>query len=266
MSKTDQIVRLAQEYSEAIQEFNALMSELGAPPAEAPAAKPAPVTAPAPSYSTAHPGYQRMTQTPGQDLQNIAQQILMQHHDQPFGTSVPFTHEGKNYLAVLEQHVGGRVAGPHPGISLFEQTGAAPPLGTRPSGNRNQQIISGLNERLQPLATRFLQLAAEQGIPLVLTQGYRSPEEQNRLYEQGRTAPGSVVTHVRGGQSKHNFGLAFDVAPVNDKGQPYWPNDDELWQRIGSIGQSLGLRWGGNWPEAYRDRPHFELSAPKAQV
>jgi hypothetical protein len=263
MNKADQIVRLAQEYSEAIQEFNALMSELGAPPVEAPAVKPAPSST-APSYSTAHPGYQRITQTPGQDLQDIAQQILMQHHDEPFGTSVPFTHEGKNYLAVLEQHVGGRVPGPHPGISLFEQaTGTAPPPVR--SGNRNMQIVSGLDERLQPLAIRFLQLAAEQGIPLVLTQGYRSTEEQNRLYEQGRTTPGDVVTHVRGGKSKHNFGLAFDVAPVNDKGQPYYPNDEQLWQRIGQIGESLGLRWGGNWPAAYKDRPHFELSG-KAQV
>lgn len=38
----------------------------------------------------------------------------------------------------------------------------------------------------------------------------RTFAEQNALYAQGRTTPGAIVTYARGGQSFHNFGLAFD--------------------------------------------------------
>ena len=36
-----------------------------------------------------------------------------------------------------------------------------------------------------------------------------------------------------------------------------WDADDEIWHRIGEIGESLGLRWGGRWKQ--RDMGHFEL-------
>ena len=39
---------------------------------------------------------------------------------------------------------------------------------------------------------------------------YRSFDEQNHLYAQGRTKPGKIVTYAKGGQSYHNFGLAFE--------------------------------------------------------
>ena len=43
-----------------------------------------------------------------------------------------------------------------------------------------------------------------------VTEGLRSWNEQQRLYEQGRTTPGKIVTNCPGGHSWHNLGLAVD--------------------------------------------------------
>ncbi len=117
--------------------------------------------------------------------------------------------------------------------------------------------ISTLHPSAQARAKALLSAAHERGIALVVTSGFRSPEEQERSYEQGRTSPGLVVTHVRAGQSWHNYGLAFDVAIADERGKLTWPEDRELWREIGELGERVGLLWGGRFPMP--DRPHFEL-------
>lgn len=113
--------------------------------------------------------------------------------------------------------------------------------------------IDSLSAELQPRARRLLELAAAEGIELVVTEGRRTVERQRELYAQGRTTPGPIVTWTM--NSKHLTGEAFDVA-VRVDGKLTWPDDDALWERIGQIGESVGLRWGGRWEQ--RDRPHFE--------
>lgn len=58
-------------------------------------------------------------------------------------------------------------------------------------------------------------------------------------------------------KSKHIDGLAVDFAPMkNDK--IWWDAPDEVWQKMGSIGKSKGLLWGGDW-KGFVDTPHFEV-------
>lgn len=45
--------------------------------------------------------------------------------------------------------------------------------------------------------------------------GTRTMKEQDELYAQGRTRPGKIVTAAKGGESAHNFGLAFDFMATN---------------------------------------------------
>jgi len=92
------------------------------------------------------------------------------------------------------------------------------------------------------------------GIRLRITQGLRTIEQQNVLFSQGRTAPGDIVTNAQGGQSYHNYGLAFDVAGVNENGLLDYNID---WEGIGQIANDIGLEWGGNWTN-FIDRPHFQ--------
>ena len=85
----------------------------------------------------------------------------------------------------------------------------------------NNRILS-LSKELQPKATSFVnRVHNELNIKLRITDGYRSIQEQNALYAQGRTTPGKIVTHARGGQSLHNYGKAFDVVQMKN-GVPIW--------------------------------------------
>ena len=105
-------------------------------------------------------------------------------------------------------------------------------------------------------ATEFKKLAAKNGCDFIITCTYRSVEEQNALYAQGRTAPGAIVTQAKGGQSFHNWRVAFDIVPVVN-GKAVW-NSAALWNKLGKLGESIGLEWGGSWV-GFVDKPHFQL-------
>lgn len=59
-------------------------------------------------------------------------------------------------------------------------------------------------------------------------------------------------------KSKHLVGLAIDVAPSKDGLTPWWGAPRNVWQRIGEIGKSFGLKWGGDF-KGLNDCPHFEM-------
>jgi peptidoglycan L-alanyl-D-glutamate endopeptidase CwlK len=142
--------------------------------------------------------------------------------------------------------------------------------------------LDDLHPSLIPLAKEFLRQAQAQlpsEISVLITCTYRSNEEQTALYAQGRTKPGRIVTNAAAGQSKHNFTLhkrpaskAFDIVPLRN-GKCVWgtqgngiddnPADDvtddlEIWQRLGIIGEMLGLEWAGKW-KRFKEYPHFQL-------
>lgn len=100
---------------------------------------------------------------------------------------------------------------------------------------------------------------ARLGRPIV-TQGYRSVAEQDKLYAQGRTEPGVIVTYKRAGESKHNLvpAQALDVAFLLDNGQVSW--SAELLARFARLMKAANpaMRWGGDW-KTFKDRPHFEV-------
>lgn len=99
---------------------------------------------------------------------------------------------------------------------------------------------------------------------LVLTCTWRSQKEQERLYQQGRTTGGEIVTYIDGitKLSKHNLypSLAFDVAvdidPNDSKVTIKWNND--YYYPLGPICQKLNLVWGGNW-STLKDFCHIEI-------
>ena len=113
------------------------------------------------------------------------------------------------------------------------------------------------------------------GVSVLLICTYRSNDEQEKLFAQGRTAPGAIVTRARGGKSRHNATLsgtavpaaaAFDVVPLL-YGKPMWsavdrpetPEDEAwIWGRVGDHGMAVGLKWYGHPDAAFREFPHFQ--------
>jgi peptidoglycan L-alanyl-D-glutamate endopeptidase CwlK len=120
---------------------------------------------------------------------------------------------------------------------------------------RSEAVIATLLPQVQPMARALVQKAALSGIRIKIISGLRTYAEQDELYAQGRTKPGSKVTNARGGYSNHNFGIAFDVGVF--EGQKYLP-DSVKYKAVGALGTDLGLEWGGNW-KSIVDQPHFEL-------
>lgn len=69
------------------------------------------------------------------------------------------------------------------------------------------------------------------------------------------------MTDAMGGQSWHNYGLAFDVSfrgvdPYLDRLSEQ--ERERMWTALGQCGEFLGLKWG----RSFGDDPHFELPVP----
>lgn len=126
---------------------------------------------------------------------------------------------------------------------------------------RTEEAIENLHPKIQGKVRAFIKAAEKKGINLRITSdgGYRSPEEQDRLYAQGRTTGGKIVTNAKALQSYHNFGLAIDVVEIKD-GQAIWNNPRQA--EIVAIAKKLGFEWGGDWSRP--DKPHFQYTFGKS--
>lgn len=118
--------------------------------------------------------------------------------------------------------------------------------------------INLLLPKVRQMTSEFLAKCASQGIQVIVTSTYRSSEEQDKLYAQGRTSPGNVVTNAKGGSSFHNWKVALDFCPVKN-GVAQW-NDKALFTKIGQIGKTCGFEWGGDWT-SFLDLPHLQYTA-----
>ena len=119
-----------------------------------------------------------------------------------------------------------------------------------------------MHVRLQEQWQELHDHCAALGIHLFLTCTLRTADEQDALYEQGRTKPGPVVTWVRRWGSFHQpwqdgKALAFDVA-FRPTGDPHGATWDGPWEVVGAVAEWLGLEWGGRWRGGKQDRPHFQ--------
>ena len=120
---------------------------------------------------------------------------------------------------------------------------------------RSERNIVTLLAEVQPLARTLIESAAAIGIAIKVISGTRTYDEQNALYEQGRSKAGRIVTNARGGYSNHNFGVAFDIG-VFEGGR--YLDESPAYKAVGALGMKLGLEWGGNW-KTIQDEPHFQL-------
>lgn len=98
----------------------------------------------------------------------------------------------------------------------------------------------------------------------------RTFSEQDAIYAQGRTKPGKIVTHARGGQSFHNYGLAIDFCLIVDKNNDWvyeevnWDTKKDFdkdgtseWREVVEVFKMYGWEWGGDW-KSFKDYPHFQ--------
>jgi peptidoglycan L-alanyl-D-glutamate endopeptidase CwlK len=118
----------------------------------------------------------------------------------------------------------------------------------------SSSAINSLNPIVAQQAQKFLELTKANNMDVRIRSAFRSWDEQDQLYTQGRSVPGSVITNARGGESYHNWGLAFDAAPFENG---VLSNDLDKYNQMGKLGEQVGLEWGGSFKDIV-DLPHFQ--------
>lgn len=121
----------------------------------------------------------------------------------------------------------------------------------------NSRKLEDLHPKVMDLCKQFIAKCDEAGIDVLITSTYRDNESQNAIYAQGRTTPGNKVTNAKGGQSFHNYKIAFDFCPVVG-GKAQW-NDTVTFNKCGEIAESLGLEWAGRW-KTFKELAHVQYT------
>lgn len=118
--------------------------------------------------------------------------------------------------------------------------------------------ITVCHPRLQTLTAQLVDKCAGAGLPIKIGESFRSVAEQDALYAQGRTQPGSIVTNAKGSSysSQHQWGIAADFYRADGKGA--YNEAGDYFNRVGAIAKLLGLAWGGDW-KSIVDKPHVYL-------
>lgn len=118
---------------------------------------------------------------------------------------------------------------------------------------------------VHPKLSAVAEQALSYGImDFAVVQGVRTKEDQEKLYAQGRDAPGKIVTWTM--DSKHipqsdGYGHAIDIVPMIN-GRMDWLTIENFTMLAAlmfraAMELSIEIVWGGFWTE--KDRPHFEL-------
>lgn len=130
----------------------------------------------------------------------------------------------------------------------------------------SSRLIKDLHPRLRSAYILFDNAMRDAKIDYIITCTYRNNEDQQKLFDQGRTKNGSIVTNARPGESKHNTvdangmpsSKAFDIVVIKN-GKPDWDVKNPDWRKAGSIGKRVGLDWAGDW-KSFKEYPHFQLT------
>ena len=126
---------------------------------------------------------------------------------------------------------------------------------------RTEELIKTLHPNAQAWARLFLDTVRKAGVlpegyTVEIISGNRTWAEQDKLYAQGRFGnPGNIVTYARGGQSNHNFQIAWDIGIFHDG---KYLGNSPLYAALGPIGEGIGLEWGGRWKKL-QDTPHYQV-------
>lgn len=101
------------------------------------------------------------------------------------------------------------------------------------------------------------------------TSTLRTFAEQDAIYSEGRTKPGTIKTNAKSGFSYHNYGLAIDIVLIIDGKTASWDMKTDFdkdgksdWMEVVAIFKQYGFEWGGDW--RFFDGPHFQKTFGKS--
>ena len=153
----------------------------------------------------------------------------------------------------------------------------------------NLKMLKGVHPNLVNFMTELIKISPWN---FKITTGVRTAEEQNKLYQQGRTVKGIKVTKVDGYKQKSNhqvkydgLGYAVDIGvlvkekvnvSVMENGKKvekviekdgykgtwrdfhYYQEIYNTAKRAGLL-EKYGIEWGGNCWRTFKDAPHWQI-------
>jgi peptidoglycan L-alanyl-D-glutamate endopeptidase CwlK len=138
-------------------------------------------------------------------------------------------------------------------------------------GAGSKKKLDGVHPKLRSVIETAI---THSPIDFTVTDGVRTLEQQKKLYEQGRSTAGKIVTNADGVMKKSNhqvkadgYGYAVDLYPYVDGKLQVHHADTVRWLteiagHIKGVASSMGvtIEWGGDWA-SLKDYPHVELKA-----
>lgn len=105
----------------------------------------------------------------------------------------------------------------------------------------------------------------KRGYVFFVISAFRSAQEQSKLYAQGRSLPGKIVTNANAFESFHNYGLAVDFCLDIDHNkenglQPNW--DITAYEVLAEEARKLGLVSGMDF-KSFKEGPHVQFKTEK---
>jgi peptidoglycan L-alanyl-D-glutamate endopeptidase CwlK len=120
---------------------------------------------------------------------------------------------------------------------------------------RSYKNLDGLQPDFKQRVASWYEECGSEGPKILIYCGFRSFEDQEELYKQGRTKAGSIVTNAKGGQSFHNYGRAIDYVPIV-RGEVCW-DDTAGYLKAQRIGKEFNLR-AISWELPHLEDGNFE--------
>lgn len=117
--------------------------------------------------------------------------------------------------------------------------------------------LDDLSAEARPLVDKFLAKLTEENIHVMIIDTLRTKAEQEENIKKGVSWTMNSY-HLPDNTGKSN---AIDVCPYSvfalyGPDKLLWEARDPIWDKIGEIGEKVGLKWGGRWKK--KDLGHFE--------
>ncbi|MCM2677142.1 M15 family metallopeptidase [Alkalicoccobacillus plakortidis] len=150
-------------------------------------------------------------------------------------------------------------------VILYQEKQLDGPHEAFAKGDEESEPPTDLHPVVAEKADELVEEAKKKDIQVVITDDFRTIEDQDSLYDRGRESGDKIVTHAKGGESYHNYGLAIDFALKTDDGDVIWDlnydgndNGEADWMEVVAIAKDLGFTWGGDWTR-FKDYPHLQM-------